>query len=107
MEENEKFIAVLYEKIVYDVEKSMFIYKPIEVLQDCEIDFENEYTFHSSINNLEININKWMVYDVHGVHDLIDIKRYTHRFVWCVLAMNKIAELYFSGDYIAEVPDGV
>lgn len=42
MEENEKFIAVLYEKIVYDVEKSMFIYKPIEVLQDCEIDFEND-----------------------------------------------------------------
>lgn len=42
MEENEKFIAVLYEKIVYDVGKSVFIYKPIEVLQDCEIDFKTD-----------------------------------------------------------------
>lgn len=72
-----------------------------------EIDFENQYTFHSSINDLEININKWMAYTVYDVHDLINSKQYTHSFVWCVLAMNKIAELYFSGDYISEVPDDV
>lgn len=36
----EKYVAVLYEKIVYDVEESIFIFKPIEVVNDCVIDFK-------------------------------------------------------------------
>lgn len=41
MEENEKYVAILYEKIVYDVEKAIFIFKPIEVIHRGTIDFEN------------------------------------------------------------------
>lgn len=39
MQTDEKYIAMLYEKIVYDATRGIFIFKPIEVMNDCEMDF--------------------------------------------------------------------
>lgn len=40
--EQEKYIALLYEKISYDTTNGIFIFKPVEILKDCEIDFKSD-----------------------------------------------------------------
>ena len=41
MKTNEKYVAILFEKLNYDVKKGMFIFKPIDVLSECVVDFKN------------------------------------------------------------------
>lgn len=60
-----------------------------------EIDFENEYTLHDSAQNISVEINSYLSFEIdtsEGIHS----ESYTNRFKWCVAAMNKVAELYFS-----------
>lgn len=40
--EEEKYVAVLYEKIAYDVGKGIFVFKPIELISDCIMDYKTE-----------------------------------------------------------------
>lgn len=66
-----------------------------EVLDN--LDFESEETFHRSAYNLSVRVDDSMKFEI-DVCDGIDCMEYTPRFKWCVLAMNKVAELYFSID---------
>lgn len=60
-----------------------------------ELCFEGDEAFHLSAYNLSIRINDSMKFEI-DVGDGIDCMEYTGRFKWCVLAMNKVAELYFN-----------
>lgn len=42
MEQEEKYVAILYEKVVLDVENGIFIFKPLEVLTECKLDVKND-----------------------------------------------------------------
>lgn len=42
MEEKEKYVAILFEKFNYDVNNGIFLFKPIDVLSDCQMNFEND-----------------------------------------------------------------
>lgn len=59
------------------------------------INFENEYTFYQSVSELEIELNLSSNFTI-DISDGLPCKDYTDRFKWCVLAMNKIAFLYFN-----------
>lgn len=60
-----------------------------------ELDFESEETFHRSAADLSIRVDDSMKFEI-DICDGIDCMEYTQRFKWCVLAMNKVAELYFN-----------
>ena len=48
---DEKYVAILYEKFVYDSDNSIFIFKPIGVLSDCTLDYDTDVLTHSSGKN--------------------------------------------------------
>ncbi len=60
-----------------------------------EIDFENEWTLHQTASDVSIDINNRLHFDI-DTSEGINSESYTNSFKWCVLAMNKVAELYFS-----------
>jgi len=60
-----------------------------------EIDFENEDAFNRTAYDLSIIVNDSMKFEI-DAPDGIDCREYTHRFKWCVLAINKVADLYFT-----------
>lgn len=66
-----------------------------EVVDD--LDFENEEAFYRSAYNLSIRIDDSMKFEIDAC-DGIGCMEYTGNFKWCVAAMNKVAELYFSTD---------
>ena len=62
-----------------------------------ELYFEGDEVFHLSAYNLSIRISDSMKFEI-DAGDGIDCMEYTNNFKWCVAAMNKVAELYFSTD---------
>lgn len=62
-----------------------------------ELDFESDETFHRSAYDLSVKVNDNMKFEIDAC-DGIGCMEYTQRFKWCVAAMNKVAELYFSMD---------
>ena len=59
------------------------------------INFENEYTFYQSVSDLKLAITPSLDFTI-DIGDGLPCKGFTYRFKWCVLAMNKIAYLYFN-----------
>lgn len=75
-----------------------------ELLEDVlgDLDFENEFTLHDSAYSLSVRVNDSIKFEI-DTSDGLSCRGYTHRFNWCVLAMNKAAELYFSKDKNIEI----
>lgn len=59
------------------------------------VDFENEYTLHNSAGDVSIKITDELSFEV-DTSEGLSCYESTYHFLWCVLAMNKVAELYFS-----------
>ena len=59
-----------------------------------EIDFENEFTVHTSAYSVSTQVTNYLKFEI-DTSDGINCNEYTYRYLWCVLAMNKVAELYF------------
>lgn len=64
------------------------------------INFENEYTFYQSVSDLEVEATPSLNFTI-DICDGLPCRDYTHRFKWCIAAMNKIAALYFDKKRIA------
>lgn len=64
-----------------------------EVLDD--LDFESEDAFYRTAYNLSVRVDDSMKFEIDAC-DGIGCMEYTGHFKWCVAAMNKVAELYFS-----------
>lgn len=60
-----------------------------------ELDFESDEAFHRSAYDLSVRVNDSIKFEI-DVCDGIGCMEYTGHFKWCVAAMNKVAELYFS-----------
>lgn len=60
-----------------------------------EIDFENEWTLHQTASDLSIDIKNRLHFDI-DTSKGISSESYTNHFKWCIAAMNKVAELYFT-----------
>ena len=66
-----------------------------EVLDD--LDFESEEAFYRTAYNLSVRVDDSMKFEIDAC-DGIGCMEYTGHFKWCVAAMNKVADLYFSMD---------
>lgn len=60
-----------------------------------ELDFENESTLNQTAYDLSIRVNDNISFGI-DTSEGIGCMEYTGHFKWCVAAMNKVAELYFS-----------
>ncbi len=66
-----------------------------EVLDD--LDFESEEAFYRTAYSLSVRVDDSMKFEIDAC-DGIGCMEYTGHFKWCVAAMNKVADLYFSMD---------
>lgn len=72
----------------------------VEVVSN--IDFENEATLHETAYDLTVVATDSIKFEI-DTSEGLDCREYTHRFKWCVLAINKVAELYYTQALLGQV----